>query len=44
MKHGVRKVVACRFHALFPESHVTNQYAGRSSDLLPCLNAFPKPP
>ncbi len=23
MKHGMRKVVACRLHALFPESHVT---------------------
>ncbi len=44
MKHVVSKIAVRRFHALFPESHVTNQYAGRSSDLLPCLNAFPKPP
>lgn len=23
MKHGVNKIVVRRFHALFPESHVT---------------------
>jgi len=23
MKHVVNKIVACRLHALFPESHVT---------------------